>query len=859
MKKIYLMLFAMLTFAMGIFAQTTVVLTPTNATNWTGSVVAAGTIATPTMTGVLTSSTIGARGFARFDLSTIPSGAVITAATMRITTATPTSSSTSTANAVTVTGTDPLVASGAALYTALGAGTVANTASWAGAAPATFNLSFSSGGISALTTLANGTPSAFVTIGLLRGSTNSYTITGSNGTSTTVPQLTITYTVPTSVPACATGLVPADAATGIAVTGAISWAATAEANSYDIYFGKTTNPAFVGNVAGTSATISAGFDLNTLYYWKIVPKNAIGDAIGCTEQTFTTGATPATTCVTGLYPSGNFGCVFGDAITNVTFVNINNNTTCTAFPYYTSYSTPIASPVPVGSGTSISITNGDPDDRAKVWIDLNDNGIFATDELFFNAKGANLSGSITLPLTAPLGNHKMRVRIVWMSDPTTQPEQNFTACSLQGYGEVEDYVINVTAAASCVNPTGLAASAVTTNSASLDWNAVSGADGYVYSFGTTNTPPADPSTATATTAITYAAASLAQLTTYYMHVATNCGGTYSSWSTTSFTTPIDCATAPVLTCGGTPTAAVFTAGAGVWNFAGTAPTNSCGAATAGIEKVYKFTPATTGAHAINVTTASTGGSVEFLIKESSAGCSATGFTCIGSSSSLTTGTGAITTPTLTAGIEYLIAADPNLAIGSTISFSIDCPTVLPVFIEFFKGSKQGTNNFLDWKVTCTNEPTITMSLERSADGRNFKSIQDQTATATRCLQSFNYVDATPLAGYNYYRLKTVTLDGKVKYSTIVVLLNKEKGFELISIVPNPVQNTAILSLTSVKGGKIELSVSDLAGKVISKQSKVVIAGNNPINMNFESLGAGTYIITAVNADGDIKTTRFVKL
>jgi hypothetical protein len=152
-----------------------------------------------------------------------------------------------------------------------------------------------------------------------------------------------------------------------------------------------------------------------------------------------------------------------------------------------------------------------------------------------------------------------------------------------------------------------------------------------------------------------------------------------------------------------------------------------------------------------------------------------------------------------------------------------------------------------------------MSIERSADGRSFKSIQDQTATAARCLQSFNYVDATPLAGYNYYRLKTVTLDGEVKYSTTVVLLNKEKGFELISIVPNPVQNTAILSLTTVKGGKIELSVSDLAGKVISKQSKIVIAGNNPINMNFESLSTGTYIITAVNADGDIKTTRFVKL
>lgn len=1479
MKKIYLSLYAMLLFTTIIFAQTTVLLTPTNATNWTGSVVTAGTVTTPDITGV--SSTTG-RGFSRFDLSSIPSGALISAATMRITTSTGTVSS-GVANFVTVSNSDPLVVTGAALYTALGAGAVANNVSWAGTAPTTLNLVFTGAGISALSSLATGLPSAFVTIGLIRASTNNYNITGSNGTGATIPQLTITYTVPTAPPACATGLVPANAATGVAVTGAISWTATPNAASYDIFLGKTANPPLLGNVTGTSATITAGLDLNTLYYWKVVPKNPIGSAIGCTEQTFTTSSTPATTCVTGLYPTGaSVGCTLGDAISNVTFVNINNNTTCSASPYYTLYSTPIASPVPVGSGTSISITTGDPDDRAKVWIDLNDNGIFGNDELFFNEKGSNLSGSITLPSTAPLGNHKMRVRIVWMSNPTTQPEQNFTACSLQTYGEVEDYVINVTAAASCVNPTGLLATTVTTNSASLNWNAIPGAVGYVYSFGTTNTPPTNPTTATPTIATTYATSGLAQLTTYYMHVATDCGGTYSSWSTTSFTTPIDCAIAPVLSCGGTPTAAVFPAGAGVWNFAGTNPTNSCGAATAGLEKIYKFTANFTGVHIINVTTAATGSSVDFLIKESSGGCSPTGFTCVGSTLSLPTGTGNLSTPSLTAGTEYFIVADPQLSTGSTVSFIISCPTicpaptavsvssittnsasitwtgsgtnileygltgftpgtgatagvggtvinpaispqaitglttgtayqvyvrqdctgasngyspnsnvntfttlppppandacanattlvcnaaaiigttlstvsetspgcgsnygvwytfvgdgttvtitstttfdhsiavytgscgalteqsctdnstgtetntftsvngttyyvyiahwdavstttgtftigiaciscaaptavgtntitsnsanvtwtgtgtfileygltgftpgtgatagaggtvinpatsaqaisgltgstayqvyvrkdctgagsgyslnstvaafttlgappandnapgaitltvggacagnpydntngtqsatepfpscegtagyagmwykfvapasgsvriscdgtgtfgdsrmalysatnpndyttfsiiacdddngfvtsarslfyatgltvgttyyvlvdlystfstkgtycvavdelastmlsstaancvsdqgysglnttytgwislvdaagllnanvrqtagtatsfsssatvttgasrldglgqaylnrnflisgtgatsadvqlfflnsevttlggtiagynvtrvagatcnanftgvgslltqtangtangvsyiqvttpgfsnfyiqnsltVLPISIESFKGKKQGSANYLDWKVTCTNEPSLTLTLERGADGRNFKTINDQNATATRCLQGFDYTDALPLGGANYYRLKVTSTTGKVYYSTIVVLLNKEKGFELISVAPNPTKNIAILTLTSVKAGNMSIIITDLIGKVVAKQTVNVIAGNNPIDMNFATLGAGTYTIAATNAEGEVKTTRFVK-
>ena len=183
---------------------------------------------------------------------------------------------------------------------------------------------------------------------------------------------------------------------------------------------------------------------------------------------------------------------------------------------------------------------------------------------------------------------------------------------------------------------------------------------------------------------------------------------------------------------------------------------------------------------------------------------------------------------------------------------------LPIAIESFKGTRQATSNLLDWKVTCTSASTVNITLERSANASNFKAINEQTETAARCLQGFTYTDASPLAGANYYRLKISTPDGQFRYSAIVVLLNKSKGFELISLAPNPVKDAATLSITSAKAGIIEFTILDIAGKVLSKKSVNVIAGNNPINMNFATLGAGTYSIVAVNADGETKTTRFVK-
>lgn len=185
-------------------------------------------------------------------------------------------------------------------------------------------------------------------------------------------------------------------------------------------------------------------------------------------------------------------------------------------------------------------------------------------------------------------------------------------------------------------------------------------------------------------------------------------------------------------------------------------------------------------------------------------------------------------------------------------------SVLPIAVEYFTARKSGSNHQLDWKVSCSNAVSATLTLERSNDGRRFNSIYSTTATAARCQQPFDYMDANPLAGINYYRLKMVDSDGKVTYSSIVALLNATKGFELISIAPNPVIANATLTITSAKAGKLEIVISDIAGRLVTKQSNVVIAGSNPINMNLTTLRFGTYSITVTNADGETKTTRFVK-
>jgi hypothetical protein len=107
-------------------------------------------------------------------------------------------------------------------------------------------------------------------------------------------------------------------------------------------------------------------------------------------------------------------------------------------------------------------------------------------------------------------------------------------------------------------------------------------------------------------------------------------------------------------------------------------------------------------------------------------------------------------------------------------------------------------------------------------------------------------------------LKTIDIDGKINYSTIVALLNKDKGFEIVSIMPNPVATKAMLSISSAQKSTMEIIITDLAGKQLSKQRVVLLAGSNQVSLNLSNLAAGSYQVTGVTDEGERKSLRFVK-
>ncbi|MEO6488588.1 MAG: GEVED domain-containing protein [Ferruginibacter sp.] len=237
-----------------------------------------------------------------------------------------------------------------------------------------------------------------------------------------------------------------------------------------------------GNTVASSTSICAGLSVNlslqnattgsgVIYQWQSSPTLAgpYTDIVGATNSTYSSSQTVGTyyqatvTCSgnTGtstpvfvdMTPQANCYCTAGstnvdptfEKIANVTFGTINNSSTSLIGYEDFSSLTPVAS-FEAGSTVPFTITgnaNTYPGDVVRIWIDYNQNGNFndAGELVYESAASAGpYTGNVIFPVTANTGTVKMRIRLY----DDTFGNGNNTPCGDNTYGQVEDYLINIT-------------------------------------------------------------------------------------------------------------------------------------------------------------------------------------------------------------------------------------------------------------------------------------------------------------------------------------------------------------------------------------------------------------------------------
>lgn len=222
-------------------------------------------------------------------------------------------------------------------------------------------------------------------------------------------------------------------ANSITQTGAkIDWDAVANA-TYTLRYKKAadTNWTEVNNLTTNTYTIS-GLVLSTAYNVSV--------AAVCSGTVGAYATTNFTTKGIEYCTAGATSTSF-EKISNVTFAGINNNSTSTAgYEDFTTVTGNVTAGQTYNFSASFSGTSY-AEDQVLVWIDLNQDGDFddaGERVLVTTAKKSPWTGSIAIPTTAKIGQTRMRVRL---HDSTLTP--NTTPCGTSGYGQVEDYTLNV--------------------------------------------------------------------------------------------------------------------------------------------------------------------------------------------------------------------------------------------------------------------------------------------------------------------------------------------------------------------------------------------------------------------------------
>ena len=251
---------------------------------------------------------------------------------------------------------------------------------------------------------------------------------------------------PSTIPSCATGITATINPTCGNFATQLNWSAATDADGYKLSIGTTSGGTEIMNnqIIGNVLTYSFVGNSNTTYYYKVLPYNFVGDAVGCPEQSVTTFLTG---CFCDSLPTSRDGV----GITNVRLGT-------TDFPngdvsYFDNTATSVNFGRGINTNLQISFETGYTY-GTNVWIDFNDNLTFESTELVYSGESLAdnptvLNASFIMPALATLGSHRMRIGTADSGQLTPDP------CYSGTWGVTLDYTVNIIDAA-CTPATGIA-------------------------------------------------------------------------------------------------------------------------------------------------------------------------------------------------------------------------------------------------------------------------------------------------------------------------------------------------------------------------------------------------------------------
>ncbi|MBK8886659.1 MAG: T9SS type A sorting domain-containing protein [Saprospiraceae bacterium] len=170
---------------------------------------------------------------------------------------------------------------------------------------------------------------------------------------------------------------------------------------------------------------------------------------------------------------------------------------------------------------------------------------------------------------------------------------------------------------------------------------------------------------------------------------------------------------------------------------------------------------------------------------------------------------------------------------------LDCSAIF-----IFNLEKSNYNSNISFSTASeTNNDYFT--IERSGDGRSFESIGEIKGAGNSNQElSYEFVDESPLAGINYYRIKQTDFDGAYSYTEIRSVRHQTKN-----VIVSPNRTDGKLNVTS-ELDNYDVVIYNTGGQEV--QRHMALSGDQ--SLSIETLQAGVYFVKVM--DQTIRILKF---
>ncbi|MBX2921638.1 MAG: T9SS type A sorting domain-containing protein [Chitinophagaceae bacterium] len=180
------------------------------------------------------------------------------------------------------------------------------------------------------------------------------------------------------------------------------------------------------------------------------------------------------------------------------------------------------------------------------------------------------------------------------------------------------------------------------------------------------------------------------------------------------------------------------------------------------------------------------------------------------------------------------------------NLSLTATNTLPVNWVSFTAMASAQQSLLKWQ-TSHEINNKGFYIERSANGVAWETIGFVAAAAgSASIYEYQFADAQPAIGINYYRIKQQDLDGKYEYSSVRNVQHQYSGRTFI--FPNPADNH--LSIVTQE--------NKFKAQIIHSDGRVAATFINEKNISIQHLHPGVYYLRLVYENNRVENLKLLK-